>query len=244
MALQTAPDSESDQFKEEQAWWDAYAARMRERGIDLSKFLSVLAASAAQRLKGPPGAQADFAELCAQGCVPEILALIITALRFSPQVQRSWAKIVGGPYKREMAVRVFERASRILDDLFGAFGNNPDVQSTFTAVGRLSPAMLVSELRVYGRTLRLAERISAEMQIRSIKDLCKYTLTAYVKQATGDFHDRNLSSLIAEVLGPTDYSEVAHRMWRSRNYKRLEATSAFVPALLLAVGAVVARSRT
>ena len=39
---------------------------------------------------------------------------------------------------------------------------------------------------------------------------------------TGRFHDGNVSGLLAEVFGPVDSNEVAQRMWRSRNYARLE----------------------
>jgi hypothetical protein len=89
----------------------------------------------------------------------------------------------------------------------------------------------------------MVEALSAETQAHSAESLPKYLLSAYVKQATGDFHDREVSALIGSALGTGIYDETAHRMWRSRNYEQLDKTSSALANLLLGFGVVVSSKR-
>jgi hypothetical protein len=59
---------------------------------------------------------------------------------------------------------------------------------------------------------------------------------------TGRFHDRNVSGLIAEVTGSTDYIEVAQRMWRGRNYKRIDKHFSWMTRFLVAMSVVIAQT--
>jgi hypothetical protein len=94
---------------------------------------------------------------------------------------------------------------------------------------------VVSELRFYIKFITLAERLSVYAESNSLTEICKYILAGYVKRSTGRFHDRNVSALIAVLTDSQGFDEVAHRMWRSRNYKRLDKHFSWIAALLVAM---------
>jgi hypothetical protein len=81
---------------------------------------------------------------------------------------------------------------------------------------------LISELRFYTGFLSLADLVAEETGTRSIREFAKYLLMDYVSRATGAFHDRETSGLVGAVLGSPSANEVAQRMWRRRNYLRLQ----------------------
>lgn len=54
-------------------------------------------------------------------------------------------------------------------------------------------------------------------------------------------HDVEVSALIGSALGREGYDETAHRMWRSRNYERLEKGNSSLVQILLGIGVVTAR---
>jgi hypothetical protein len=67
--------------------------------------------------------------------------------------------------------------------------------------------------------------------------LAKYLFSAYVYRATSRFHDKEVSDLIGAALGIT-YDETAHRMWRNRNYKRIDKTLSNIADILADFGKV------
>ena len=235
---------EADQFEEEQALWDAYVRIRREQGIDVNGILAEFVKCEKRQLNST-GGLLHFAELCKKGCVPPILAGIVALIRFSPNAQELWSKVVGGLYKRGKAVRAFETAARTVDDLFKAFattGNDVRQTARLQALGRIPPSAVASELRFYARFVTLAERISKDAEVRSVGALAKYALAGYVRRATGQFHDRATSGLIAELQGRRTYNEIAHRMWRARNYARYDKNFGYFIDLMVAFGVVIARS--
>ena len=202
---------------------DAYRRIYRPKGIDPDKILADFAAFVAQRLASP-GARTDFEELCKSGCVPPVLAAIVVSLRAFPHLERFWIEIVCRPERRQRATRALEKAGAIIEEVFEDFiGIEDEIpKDAWNSLGHLLPSGLVSELRFYVSLLNIGEGMEAGTKPRSIREVSKYLLASYVKRTTGRFHDGNVSGLLAEVIGPADYNEVAQRMWRSRNYARLE----------------------
>jgi len=82
--------------------------------------------------------------------------------------------------------------------------------------------------------------VSEETQAHSSDSIPKYLISAYVKRATGDFHDAQVSALIGSALGTGTCDETAHRMWRSRNYAQLEQEYSSLADLLMGIGVVTA----
>jgi hypothetical protein len=114
-------------------------------------------------------------------------------------------------------------------------------QANFANTRRFPMSHLVSELRFYCGFLNMADEVAAEAKVRSISDVTKYILTAYVRRATGHPQDKRVSGLLAEVIGPVTFTEDAHRAWRNRNYKRLEGHFSPLIDYLYTLGEVIAR---
>jgi len=145
---------------------------------------------------------------------------------------------------QEKAIRTLEKTAATLEEVFREFlaaEEDDSVRAALAGMGRLPLSRLVSELRFYGGFLNLAKGLAADTETRSIKEVTKYLLAGYVKRATGQFRDRNVSALLGELVGPADYDEVAQRMWRARNYRRLEKHFSKLTDLLFAMGVVIAR---
>ena len=202
---------------------DAYRRIYRPKGIDPDKILADFAAHVAQRLASP-GARTDFEKLCKSGCVPPVLAAIVASLLAFPHLERFWIEIVCRPERRQRATRALEKAGSIMEEVFEDFIAMEDEmpKDTWNSIGHLPPSGLVSELRFYVSLLNIGEEMAPDTKPRSIKEVAKYLLTSYVKRTTGRFYDGHISGLLADVVGPADYNEVAQRMWRHRNYSRLE----------------------
>lgn len=204
--------------------WNSYCEIWIKRGLDLRHALKQWTAQQEERL-ATPGARDDFKQLCVNGCVAEILAILLAFLRWSPQFEDFWSKIYGNPNDRRRVQRNLEKTAKAIEGLFALpiRLEDDEVISKLSAIGRISPGRLVSELKVYAGVLGFIDNLPRETQTRSLADFGKFYLTQYSKQATGRFRDRNVSGLIAEAIGPADYNEVAHRMWRSRNFKRISS---------------------
>ena len=106
-------------------------------------------------------------------------------------------------------------------------------------MGRIPFSRVASELRFYVRFLNLAQSLRKDTESHSLEEVSKYLLASYVKRMTGRLHDRNVSGLIGEMAGPSDYNEVAQRMWRLRNYRRLEKHHSKLGDFLVAMSVVI-----
>lgn len=232
-----------EELADEVALWNFYREAHRVKGFDIAQFYVDLAAEQKQRLTSP-GAREDFTELCESGCLQLALAVIVALLRYSPLLERFWTEMVGWPDNREKATRILQNAAQTLENLFSSFIalENEGKSAEFTKIGRLPVSQLISELRFYTRFINFADSISADTETRSPVELSKYLLTSYVRRMTGWFHDRNVSGLIAEVTGSTDYNEVAQRMWRARNYNRTDKHYSWMTRFLVAMSVVIAQS--
>jgi hypothetical protein len=225
-----------DKDKDLQNLWKVYSEISSTHGLDVRDRLKQWTAQEEERLPSP-GARADFKELCANGCVAEILAILLALLRWSPQFEDFWSKLCGSPKDRRRVRRNLEKTAKAIEALFALpiYFEDEEVISKLSKIGRISPGRLASELRAYAKLLNFMDIIPRETQTRSLADFGKFCLTEYANQATGHFRDRNVSSLIAEAIGPTDYNEVAHRMWRYRKFKRISTPFKKLSELLSAI---------
>jgi hypothetical protein len=220
----------------ERALLDAYRQRWQEAGFNLDEVLLSWGNEEAKALE-TWSARADFEELCTHGCRPEILAFLIASFRFTPNLENFWTEMVGHPDNRQKTTKTLENAAVALETLFGRFIESEDERqrAEFTKLRRLPISAVVSELRFYIKFITLAERLSVYAESNSLTEICKYILAGYVKRSTGRFHDRNVSALIAVLTDSQGFDEVAQRMWRSRNYKRLDKNFSWIAALLVAM---------
>lgn len=226
-----------------QSLWNEYRQTIHPMGKDLHEAFAGWTAREAQKLTPPPGAQKDFDELCRQGCVPQILAAVLAFIRVSPLLERVWTEIVGHPRKRQKLTRGLKRAVAVTEDVFGKLIAEEDEsqKQKLARMGRIPLSRLVSELKVYIAFANLAEQLSAQMETRSLRELAVYLLCGYVKRSTAQFRDRNVSALLADVGDSFPSNEVAQRMWRNRNYKRLEKHHSKLAKFSFALGLVITR---
>lgn len=231
-----------DPYEDEQALWNSYRQARQSAGIDVGKFYADCAEHVRQGLPSP-GARGDFVELCKDGCHAQAVAAIVTLIRFCPQLEDFWKMIVGPPEKRQKVIRALENAAASLEAVFKIplLLENEEDWTEFAKGVRIPPSRMISELRVYGRLIKLAESLSGDTEVHSLAEVSKYILSSYVKRMTGSFHDRNVSGLIGEVVHSPDYNEVAHRMWRRRNYERLEMNFFGMSDLVVAISIVMNR---
>lgn len=222
-------------------FWNNYRELRRAKGFDPDLVLREWAAEKERSLTSP-GPREEFAELCKHGCLPQVLALLVTLLRYSTLLETFWSEMVGNPDNRDKATRALENAAQTLEGLFGDVlasekeGKNED----FAKIGRLPISSVVSELRFHVQFINFAKSLSTDTETRSPAELSKYLLSSYVKRMTGRFHDGGVSGLIGELVGSQDYNEVAQRMWRSRNYRRLEKHFSWMTRFLVAMSVVIA----
>jgi len=227
---------EPDGYQDEQVLWNAYRGSRQPRGISIDQLFAEWAGQEAQKLTSP-GAREDFAELCKDGCNPQVLTAMIALIRSCPRLESIWATMVGPPENRQKVTRALENAAATLEEVFSGFMAVEDEKDRmeFAKIGRIPPSRMVSELRLYGRVITMAKSLAADTQAHSLEEVSRYLLASYVERATGRPHDKNVSGLIAEINNSPDYTEVAYRMWRNRNYDRLEKHFSWIIDLLLAM---------
>jgi hypothetical protein len=231
-----------EELKDEQNYWNNYRELRRTRGINIDQDLGEWAADQQRNLTSP-GAREDFTELCKHGCTSQVLAVIVWLMRKSPELETLWQMIIGPQAKRRKITRTLERTASTLEETFAVLITLGEKDTViFTKTGRIPLARVVSELRWYIRLINLAESLRKETGSHSLGEVSKYLLSGCVRRMTGSFHDRNVSGLVGEVAGVDDYSEVAQRMWRKRNYGRLDKHFSWITNILVAASVVIAHS--
>lgn len=233
-----------EDLADELDFWKKLRESQRACGVDLAQLIDEWARDLESGID-QHGAKTDFDELCAAGCLSKGLAALVFALRYAPIMEHAWREMVGEPADRGKTAASLEFAAQTLEKLYAGFmaSETPQLAERFAKMGRIPVSRLVSELRLHVRIITLSSMLKADTKARSLEQVARYLVTAYVKQMTGRFRDRSVSGLIAELLGSPDYNEVAHRMWRRRNYARLHKHYSWM-ANLLAVASVVVHHTT
>lgn len=239
------PDQNSQQFPALDAeflFWKMRQEKWRSIGVDPQAFLNSLVTDELNRLDFP-GPRQDFIELCDAGCVPVVLAGVTGLLRYSPRLAKFWEDMAGQTDECDKAIRSLEKASKVIRKTFDQFDlDNEAAVQKLSAIGWLSPPSVVTELEMYIRLLGFTKSIKKETGAHSLEELIKYVLSDFVKRLTRGFHDRNTSGLIAGITGNPEYNEVAHRMWRRRNFERLRPNYEWVTRFLCRASIVIVYS--
>jgi len=208
-------------------------------GLNLEDVWAAWAEQQEQRLASP-GARTDFVELCQAGCVPRVLASIIAIVRFAPQLNEWWYETLGNIKAGQKLILSLEEAAMALKNFY-APGTAPENSKTtdFALPGLLSPRGLAAHMESHRDMVMFFGELAGKFEVKSFQDITRYLLVGYVRRATGRCHDRNISGVLGEIVGPADYDEVAQRMWRNRNYERLEQHLSMLPDLLLCLSLAV-----
>lgn len=234
---------QTNDYEPQQKLWDAFAELFRAKGLDPGKAIADWAERQAKKLTTIDARKA-FRRLCEHGCVPQVLVTILAVIRHAASIEAYSTLVLGHVQDRQRASRSLEKAARALESLLSELmrTENEQARRLFSRMGHLPPSQLIRELRLYARIFDVFELLVRESRARSIQEVCRYLLVSYARRATGKYHDSETSALFAELCGPPDYNDVAQRMWRLRNYKRLEKSFSILADFSLAAGVVIVRS--
>ncbi len=164
------------------------------------------------------GANVECEVLLRAGCKKLALAAVIKGALLIAKIPPSQQEIFGEPKRSEFMVNQLETTALLFDGIarsdLGLFPEWP------LDLWMPSPQKMAENLRAYQAAAHSTPALLKAANIRSTMDIERHLLTAYVKQATGRWHDREVSALIqAATQQPLD--EDTHRQWRGRNFDKL-----------------------
>jgi hypothetical protein len=217
----------------------AFQEVLREKGVDLTAVAREWALQIRQTLKTDE-AERDFDALCNQGCHPVSLAVSIFAGEFYPIVVSSFRAAFGISKQRVRYSRKLRQAADILRRTVFSETLREGLWLKFK--GRHEslpepPSAMIRDLEFYAKLFDFVELASRNAGIKSGHDLPRFIVTGYVHLATNRWHDREVSALF-RGSDTEPYDETAHRVWRSRNFRRINQYYCILPELLLEVGKV------
>jgi hypothetical protein len=217
---------------------------LHEQGVNIAAITNEWALHIKKAL-APDGADTDFETLCDHGCNPLGLAASVFAAEFYPMAILKLRAGFGMSRQRAGHSRNLRQAADIL-------------KKTVTAeriVGGLwlklmrrheslpePPSAMIRDLENYAKMFEFVELFSRGAGIKSNHDLPRFIVTGYVHLATGRWHDKEVSALL-QGGGTEIYDETAHRVWRNRNFSRLNRHYCTFLELLFEVGEIVGASR-
>lgn len=258
----TRSKEQTDEFKELRDLWHVLRSIHAEKGIDTVEVGNVWAGAIRDSFSRW-ASEKSLDELCRAGCSPIALALAFRLGDLAVSLVGKWKASVGSTRRRNQTIRALKKAADILGNLMKSFANaivkdtegilSPKPQEQlrdWIVTGQNAewpknapaphPATTIRALRFYASTLQMFESLPKEMQGVSSYTVPKYLISAYVKRATGNFHDAHVSALIGSALGKV-YDETTHRVWRSRNYKQLDKHLGWLAEILFGIGVVAVR---
>jgi hypothetical protein len=259
-----------DEFESMQKLWDMLCSIEASRGIDLRQAIESWVKKKRTSLSKWPS-EGCFDRLCEAGCYPVSLAIALWAIEVSRSLGKKSRALINSTRHRNQISHALEKAANMLEELHESFGvlvfedvkelldknvrrsieGNPRSLGTVSTVDFLSllnvpalnPVTTIRVLRAYVQVLHASQAIRLDLGAHSSESLPKYIISAYVKEATGQFHDAEVSALIASALGKESYDETAHRMWRSRNYQRLNKKNFSLVRGLVGIGIITDLNR-
>jgi hypothetical protein len=226
--------------------WQVLCSVYDSRGIDLRKLLNAATKSKPEWLS-TRRYRADFEKLHNAGCSEVALLIALWIIRSAPSWSNTWRVVVGGKRDRSQLISALEKAASALEDLQNSFdvvlSRQKKLASPATVPSRASDSQLTSQipdvelspipaphaiigaLKTYSRVLKGFNEVAKRTKINSPEAFGRYLISELVKTATGEYHDKEVSALIGGAVGEARYDEVAHRNWRFRNYKHIQAVS-------------------
>jgi hypothetical protein len=222
----TPPDGEKEQYEwVVQGIKHMFASAGRDFGKESQEW-------ARRYLKSICGDQSrlELEELVQAGCDWFALAVSLKMGVYLSTVPDRFRQMISPDQLRE-AIASFEKTALLLEHV----SQSLKVDDYWLAqVSGPSPSETAARLRLYASMLAIGPTLIDVAQIKSVKDIERYLPTAYVKHATGTWHDREVSALIGAAIG-TEIEEGTHRVWRYRNFDHLRLP--FEPLYLLAEAA-------
>jgi hypothetical protein len=190
---------------------------LARRGVDMAAAARIWADSYLHDL-AQNGAALEVEQLLRAGCLKLPLAVTLKAGILLTRFTEIHSTTLGNPGELDQMVRQFESIALLFDRIWSdlSFDGPP----TWPAIPDVpSPQEMAKYLRHY-QYINIVPMLFAAMNIQSTRDIERHLPTAYVKAATSDWHDREVSALISAATG-TNLDEGAHRPWRNRKFSKI-----------------------
>jgi hypothetical protein len=200
--------------------WDVYVGKAASAGVDLPTAVREWIARQRRTIADECGAGIEFDSLIQARCHPAMLAVLIGALHFAPRAAGLRNLFFGSPRLRGRVVRSANRTAVLLEKMFPPQFEDAEAKARVEAEGVLAPSTVIGWLNGMSDTLSFLDNLPRMSGVRTIEEAVRFFLCAYVKDATGKWHDAEIAALAGCALGSLA-DETAQRMWRLRNFPRL-----------------------
>jgi hypothetical protein len=245
--------------------WKGLSSIYANKGVDLPQVARDLVKERKKSLDRWASID-SFNALSEEGCNEYSLVLCLKLTQSARSHKHKFQRALGSGRERDQAARSFEKAAGALerfitsldaavwDDLASAPSavlktahnlakqiNPRDEEAQWPSyLAAPHPNTIIRGLRFYSRLFRDLPHLWDPGMPYS-ESLGKYLLSAYVKRITGKFHDKEVSALVGNATSTDGYDETAHRMWRSRNYSRIQKQCSSLVDLIVDVGPVIGK---
>lgn len=190
----------------------------RKKGLDLPKALSGWADRYLKSL-GELGAEFEIMELLRAGCKKTPLAAALKFGVFLAQLPAAYYGAMGDSKQLAKLAEQLETTALLFDGMAQTVA--PEISPDATLGTVPGPQKMAAYLREYQVLAKFVPLLMQSANIRKVQDVERHLPTAYVKQATGDWHDREVAVLISAATG-SKLDEGAHRVWRNRNFPEIK----------------------
>lgn len=226
-----------------QLYWDINRSKAENGGIDLKRIVVGWLGKQWQFIADECGADFEFKSLVEAGCEPKMLALLLGALRRAPRAAGLRQILFGSARQREQTIRSLGKTVLLLRRLIPLAPGVKWSEEQCKAAGVVPPDRVIDFLVKLQGMLEFANNLPRLSGVRSIEELARFAVCAYVEDATGRPHNREVAVCIGYALGESG-DEAAHAMWRKRNWARLAKALERPRPLLLTVATFLERNLT
>ena len=172
-----------------------------------------------------------FECLCRSGADRRGLAAAVWIALHANKVKEQFIRRIGTKQRRVGVVSQLRSTASLMESLAVSVGLTGEAETAFThspqgnSTAFQFPFGVSRTLETYAFLVECIPKIGTFVGVRSPRDVERYIVAAYVKKATGSWHDCETSVLLSSIesRGPDRlYDESTHRMWRTRNFERID----------------------
>jgi hypothetical protein len=178
----------------------------------------------------------DIERLMSLGVRHQTIAIAMMGIKFSLPFDRMFGQF-GDKRTRHRRAKALLASVPVLEELARLMS---DLPLDLPAGDKFPhPVKIISQLKFLSSTLGWGDWIYEFLGANSFFEVSRFALASLVREVTGKFHDREVSSLTGAALRIENYDENRHRVWRISNYKRLQGSVPLATRLLMALNTVV-----
>lgn len=247
-----APKAES--YEMAAALFASIPPRQANKWVDETFSLEPLVLAMSQGLSNDPGSllsqwsqlflqsfnsfniKPDIERLVSLGVRPQTIAIAMMGIKLSLQFDGMFGQF-GDKRTRRRRARALLAPLPVLKELADMMGELPADKIP-------RPAKIMADLRFLSSMLGWGEWLYEFLGANSFFEVSKFAFASLVREVTGKFYDREVSSLTGAALRSADYDENRHRVWRISNYKRLQGNVPIATRLLAALNIVVSQPKS